>query len=83
MKTESGENLGSMLKMGTVRFVFKDLKDNVVMVGNVQEDGTVTGPSEVGQYKLVIQFKEKGADGAEWVDKAVLNEFEIYNASSD
>ena len=82
MTTESGEDIGAMLKMETVRFVFKDLKDNIVMTGSVnQEDGTVTGPSAVGQYKLVIQFLEKGEKGNEWVDKAVLNQFEIHSAS--
>ena len=82
MNLESKEDIGAMLKMETVRFVFKDLKDNIVMTGSVnQEDGTVTGPSTVGQYKLVIQFLEKGDNGNEWVDKAVLNQFEIRSAS--
>ena len=82
MTTESGEDIGAMLKMETVRFVFKDLKDNIVMTGIVnQEDGTVTGPSAVGQYKLVIQFLEKGEKGNEWTDKAVLTQFQISVAS--
>ena len=82
MITESGEDIGAKLKMETVRFVFKDLKDNIVMVGSVnQEDGTVTGPSAVGQYRLVIQFLEKSDKGNEWIDKAILNEFEICSAS--
>lgn len=80
METESGDDVGAMFKMETIRFVFKDLKDNIVMVGSVnQEDYTVTGPREIGQYKLVVQFKEKGDKGEEWVDKAVLTEFEIHS----
>lgn len=73
METESGEDIGSMLKTETVRFVFTDLKGNFVMYGDIQGDD-VFGPSAKGQYQLVIQFKEKGD---EWIDKAVLTEFEI------
>lgn len=69
--------------MVTGRFVFTDLKGNEVLVGNVQDDGTVTGPSAVGQYQLVFQIKEKGDDGPIWVEKAVLHTFEITEASGN
>lgn len=79
METESGEDVGAMLKMETIKFVFRDMKDNFVMDGIInQGDGTVTGPSEVGDYRLVVQFLENGKT---WVDKAILNEFHIYLAS--
>lgn len=80
IETENGEDIGGMLKMGTVRFVFTDLKDNFVMYGDIQDDNVV-GPKDVGQYKLLIQIQEKGKDGLEWVDKATLHQFEIRSAS--
>ena len=83
IQTEDGDDVGSLLKMGTGRFVFTDLKGNEVLVGNVQNDGTVTGPSAVGQYQLVFQIQEKGDDGPIWVEKAVLHTFEITEASGN
>lgn len=81
IQTEDGDDVGSLLKMGTCRFVFTDLKGNEILVGSVQDDGTVTGPSAVGQYQLVFQIQEKGEDGPIWVDKAVLHEFAITAAT--
>lgn len=41
--------------------------------------GTITGPSAVGKYKLVLQIQVKGKDGMEWINKTLI-EFEILAA---
>ncbi len=81
--TENGD-LSSLLKMEMGRFVWTDLKFNLISVGEVGEDGmTVTGPSDVGQYQLVFQTLEKGEEGMVWTDKAILHAFEIYEATTE
>ncbi|MGN1041001.1 MAG: bacterial Ig-like domain-containing protein, partial [Candidatus Fimimonas sp.] len=78
--TEYGETLDDLLKCETGRFVWTDLKGNVLLVGTADEYGNVSGPSEVGCYWLVFQTLEKGKDGMEWVNKAVMHEFEIFDS---
>lgn len=75
--TENGEDVAAVLKNGTGRFVWTDAKGNVISVGTPDENGNVTGPSAIGSYRLVFQTLQKGENGMEWVEKAVLHSFEI------
>ena len=75
--TENGEDVAVVLKNGTGRFVWTDAKGNVISVGTPDENGNVTGPSAIGSYRLVFQTLQKGENGMEWVEKAVLHSFEI------
>ena len=75
--TENGEDVAAVLKNGTGRFVWTDAKGNVISVGTPDEYGNVTGPSAIGSYRLVFQTLQKGENGMEWVEKAVLHSFEI------
>ena len=65
------------LKNGTGKFVWTDAKGNVISVGTPNENGDVTGPSAIGSYRLVFQTLQKGENGMEWAEKAVLHCFEI------
>ena len=75
--TENGEDVAAVLKNETGRFVWTDAKGNVISVGTPDENGNVTGPSAIGSYRLVFQTLQKGENGMEWVEKAVLHSFEI------
>ena len=75
--TENGEDVAVVLKNGTGRFVWTDAKGNVISVGTPDENGNVTGPSAIGSYRLVFKTLQKGENGMEWVEKAVLHSFEI------
>lgn len=72
----NGEDLFAMLKCETGKFVWTNGSDEVIADGVVGEDGTVTGPSAAGQYKLVFKMLTKGAGGDEWISKT-LHEFTI------
>lgn len=65
------------LKNGTGKFVWTDAKGNVISVGTPNENGDVAGPSAIGSYRLVFQTLQKGENGMEWAEKAVLHCFEI------
>lgn len=75
--TENGEDASAALKNGTGKFVWTDAKGNVISVGTPNENGDVTGPSAIGSYRLVFQTLQKGENGMEWAEKAVLHCFEI------
>ena len=75
--TENGDDVAAVLKNETGRFVWTDAKGNVISVGTPDENGNVTGPSAIGSYRLVFQTLQKGENGMEWVEKAVLHSFEI------
>ncbi|MGN0784012.1 MAG: InlB B-repeat-containing protein [Christensenellales bacterium] len=75
--TENGEDVAAVLKNGTGRFVWTDAQGNVISVATPDESGNVTGPSAIGSYRLVFQTQQKGENGMEWVEKAVLHSFEI------
>ena len=78
--TENGKDLFTLLKMGTIQFVWTDLKSNVLVTSTISEEGYIQGPSQVGSYQLVVQLLEKGETGMEWVDKAILTTFSILEA---
>ncbi len=80
ISTEEG-GLDDYLKCETGRFVWTDLKGNVLIVGTPDEEGNVAGPSEVGTYRLVFQTLQKGESGMEWMEKAELHLFEIYEST--
>ena len=75
--TENGEDASAALKNGTGKFVWTDAKGNVISVGTPNENGDVAGPSAIGSYRLVFQTLQKGENGMEWAEKAVLHCFEI------
>lgn len=79
--TGNGEDAQTAIKNGTGRFVWTDLKGNIISVGVLDEDGNVTGPSEIGSYILVFQTYQKGEGGMEWSNKAQLHYFEITDSS--
>ncbi|MGM9972408.1 MAG: bacterial Ig-like domain-containing protein [Anaeroplasmataceae bacterium] len=80
--TESGEDISVILKNETGRFVWTDIKGNIILVGTPDEEGNVTGPSDIGMYQLVFQTLEKGETGMEWTEKAILHTFEICESST-
>ena len=80
--TEAGEDVAAVLKNGTGRFVWADLKGNLISVGTPDEYGFVEGPSEVGGYVLVFQTLQKGENGMEWLTKAELHFFTIMSPES-
>ncbi|MGN0768992.1 MAG: bacterial Ig-like domain-containing protein, partial [Christensenellales bacterium] len=75
--TENGESASAALKNGTGRFVWTDSNGNVLFIGTPDENGDVAGPSAIGSYRLVFQTMQKGENGMEWAEKAVLHYFEI------
>lgn len=77
LSPDSGEDFGALLKMGMVRFVFVDEYNKETIV-TPDEDGTILGPKEVGEYTLLLKVEEKGEDGPEFVTKAKVCEFTIY-----
>lgn len=77
MSSDGGEDFGALLKTGMVRFVFVDEYNKETLV-TPDEDGTILGLKEVGEYTLLLKVEEKGEDGPELVTKAKVCEFIIY-----
>ncbi|MGN0796406.1 MAG: hypothetical protein ACI4MT_05595 [Christensenellales bacterium] len=72
----NGEDLFAMLKCESGYFAWVNTASEETTTATVLEDGTVEGPSEVGEYKLVFMVLTKGGSGDVFVSK-LLHEFTI------
>ena len=80
ISTESGDDLSNLLKNGTGRLAWLDATELSVVAGTdgmLSVDGTVTGPSAVGSYVLVLQLAEELKDGTTVWNNVTLHEFTI------
>lgn len=83
--TENNEDLFSLIKAETGRLAWLDateLTEIEGVDGTIAEDGTVTGPSAVGSYVLVLQVAVVLKDGNTYWENKTLCEFTISEAST-